>query len=290
MSAIDGATKSAQSKMMKDFLAKMLDLFGVAWLLVAILSVGVAHNFAFMIPLPQEFWSLVDATFLSGITVQYLFFMSGVLVLSVFLSQLLGVARSFYLGIWVNRLEGRHKKRLYPSAKRERYFDQVRRKIENRIAPIARSITWCLPVAIIGYYYAGWLALVSLPSLLVLFLFSVPILYPTLNFDISYVDDKDEQRDSKNTAFWKEFFSDISTLKQLAAFVMSVAILLSGFLGISRHNYLAKAAQFEFLHSERTDQFSLIGTNAQGYVVFDSGIGAYLLVSYGDISILRDVR
>lgn len=216
--------------------------------------------------------------------------MSGFFVLSVFLSQVLGIARGFYLGFWVSRLEERHKKKLYPSAKRERYFDQVRRKIEYRTAPIARTITWCLPIAIIGYYYAGWLAFVSLPSLLVLFLLSVPILYPSLNFDISYVDDNGKRSDSKNAAFWKEFFSNVCTLKQLAAFVMSVAVLLSGFLGISRHIYLARAAQFEFLHSGGADQFSLIGTNAQGYVVFDSGIGAYLLVSYGDISILRDAR
>lgn len=276
--------------MVKELLVKIFELFGVVRAVLAIFSVGIAHNFAFMMPMPREFWSLIDATFLSEITVQYLFFLSGVLVLSVFTSQILGVARAVYLGLWVRRLERRNSQRLYPSAKRERYFDKVRRIIEGRTAPIARAITWGLPVAVIGYFYAGLLALVSLPALMFLFSISVPILYPSLSFDLVYVDDEDEQKDNDNARFWAAFFSDASILRQLAAFVMSAAILLSCYLGLTRHNYLAKTAQFEFLRLGGTDRFSLIGTNGQGYVTYNTAANEYLLVSYGDVGVLRLVR
>lgn len=273
--------------MSKAFLEKAIELFGVARSVLAILSVGIAHNFAFMMPMPREFWPLVDATFLSGITVQYLFFLSGVLVLTVFTSQVLGVARGAYLAFWVRRLERRHRQRLFPSAKRERYFDRVRRTVEGRIAPTALVISWGLPVAVIGYFYAGLLALISLPALIALFSISVPILYPNLNPDIRFVDGEDEQIRNQNAHFWTAFFSDVSTLRQLAAFVMSATILLSGYLGITRHSYLAKAAQFEFLQSGVTERLSLIGANAQGYVTFNVATNEYLLVSYSGVSVLR---
>ncbi len=275
---------------MKSLLTKLFDVFGVIRALIAILSVGVAHNFAFMMPMPIEFWSIIDATFLTGVTVHYLFFLSGVLVLSVLTAQMLGVARGAYLGVWVRRLERRHYKRLHPISKRERYFNRVHRKIEGRTAPISGTITWCLPIAIIGYYYAGWLALVSLPALAALFSISVPVLYPTLNFDIQIIDDENAKRDINNAKFWSNFLSDIGALKQLTAFLMSAAILLSGYLGLTRHNYLAKSAAFEFSLSATTEQFKFIGTNAHGYVVFDSDNHSYFLVSYGDTKALRSIQ
>lgn len=276
--------------MMKAFLDKALDFFGVFRILIAILSVGVSHNFAFMMNLPLEFWSLIDATFLSGVTLQYLLFLSGTLFLSVFTAQMLAVARSAYLGIWVKRLERRYEKRLYPSEKRERYFDQVRRTIDDPIAPIARFIVWCLPIAIIGYYYAGWFALISLPTIIGVFSISVPILYPNLNFDIKFVDSDDEGMKNQNAGFWMEFFSDVDKLKQLTAFTMSAVILLSGYLGIVRHSHLESTAQFEFLYAKKIYRYSLIGNNARGYVVYDADSGAHILLSYGDVSMLRAVQ
>ncbi len=276
--------------MIKDYFNKMLELFGVARALIGLLSIGVAHNFAFMMLVPRELWSIVDTVFLTGITILYLFFLSGVLVLSVFTAQILGVVRSIYLGLWVQRLRKRHVERFYPMAKRNRYFDQVHRTIESRLAPTAIAVTWCLPIALIGYFYAGWLALVSLPVLMMLFLISVPILYPNLNFDITFIDGSDEERKANNRRFWTGFLSDAGTLKQLAAFVMSASILLSGYLGFIRHNYLANSAQFDFLHSEGAYKYSLIGNNAQGYLVFDSSNNTYLLISYEGIRALKPVQ
>lgn len=268
----------------------MLNIFGVARAFLALFSVGVAHNFAFLLPLPREFWPLIDATFLSSITVQYLLFLSGVLVLSVFTAQVLGVIRGFHLALWVNHLTKKNAPRLYPYSKRERYLDRVTRKVEGGVAPIAQAITWCLPIAVIGYFYAGWLALISLPILMILFSISVPILYPALNFNIEFVDDEGEKQSNQNAKFWLGFFSDSSNQKQLVSFVMSAAILMSCYLGLTRHNYLIKNALLEFNYLEKNSQYSLIGTNAQGYVVFDARSNAYLLVSYGNINILTSAH
>lgn len=273
--------------MIKYISSELLNFFGIARAIIAVFSIGVAHNFAFMIPFPHEFWFLVDAQFLTGITTQYAVFISGSLLLSVFFMQLSGVVRGFLLSFLVSRLEKKRKGKLYPLKKRNRYFGLVRHNFERIASPISLSLSLFLPASILGYFYAGWMLFASLPIILFLFLFTMPILYPSLNVGIIFVEGKKSNKEIFNESALVNFLSSASNLKQLAAFVMSFLILTSGYLGFIRHHYLKKEAVLSFQTSDGDNILSGIGKNAQGYIVFDHSKDKYYLISYEKIDMVR---
>lgn len=273
--------------MIKYVSSEFLNFFGIARAIIAVFSIGVAHNFAFMIPFPHEFWFLVDSQFLAGITTQYAVFISGSLLLSVFFMQLSGVIRGFILGLLVSHLEKKRKGKLYPLKKRNRYFGLVRHNFERIASPISLSLSLFLSTSILGYFYAGLMFFVSLPIMMVLFLFTMPILYPRLNVGIVYVEGKKANKKNINEDFLVSFLSSTSNLKQLAAFVMSFLILTSGYLGFVRHHYLKKEAVLSFHTSDGDNILSGIGKNAQGYIVFDHSKDKYYLISYDTIDMVR---
>ena len=154
-------------------------------------------------------------------------------------------------------------------------------------SPISLSLSLFLSTSILGYFYAGWMFFVSLPIMLVLFLFTMPILYPSLNVGIIFVDGKKINKEIINESFLISFFSNTSNLKQLTAFVMSFLILTSGYLGFVRHHYLKKEAVFSFQTTGGDNILSGIGKNTQGYIVFDRTKDKYYLISYDKIDMVR---
>lgn len=265
----------------------ILQGIGIIRAIIAILSVGIAHNLAFMLPIPNKYWALIDSTFLIGISLHYMFVLSSVLVFSVVFMHLISIFGGVRLVDTIDKLERRHENRLGNPVLRDRYINLVGNKITNKIRGIAYPASWIVATAIFGYLYAGLAAFLALPVLVLSYVFAIPILYPhvILGYD-ALVGAFDETIESKASILTASL-ADLTTLRQITAFLVSLLILASLLLGLLRHQHQIQASEFMFFHNEKVSKLSFIGSTSNAIIGYDRTSAEYSMIFLGSLQEIK---